>query len=128
MAVVYAIYKQIINPTGFNNMVTEDGNDVNPARRLYLRVPNGMIPLGTVTEAAARAGPGNNEVRGLNNVVLGNFGTPQINDNLFILIPRPGSSVRPEPIGGRKSRRPKKRVRRSKKKVHRSKKYRARKR
>jgi hypothetical protein len=121
MAGVQAIYKQIINPTGFNDMVTEDG-DVNPERRLYLRQPpNGhMLPLGTVTEAAARAGPGNNQVIGFNGAILGNFGTPQINDNLFILIPRPRNGARPGPIGGRRARRSRKRVRRSNKKARRS--------
>ena len=97
-------FRQINQVYGFNYMATNLGA-VAPNTEIFLRQPNGnMISLGTFQQAAARAGYGNNHLIGVNGVHLGNFGTPQIDNNLFIYLPPPMGAVRAGPAGGRSRR------------------------
>jgi len=64
-------------------MATDLGQ-VSPNTEIFLWQPNQMLSLGTFAQARARAPPGTNEIRGINGNLLGNFGTPQIQNNLFI--------------------------------------------
>jgi hypothetical protein len=111
-------FRRIIQIVGFNYMATGLGQ-VAPNIEIFLRQPNGnMLSLGTLAQARNRAPLGTNHVIGVNGAHLGNFGTPQINNNLFIRLPPPMSAAPAGPAGGRsrcsrkykarKSRRPRK--------------------
>jgi hypothetical protein len=111
-------FRQITDILGFNYMGTDLGR-VAPSTEIFLRQANGnMLSLGTFAQAAARAPFGTDYIIGVNGAILGNFGTPQIEDNLFIRLPPPMVATRAGPVGG-KSRRSRR--------VRRSRKYRARK-
>lgn len=112
-------FRQITDILGFNYMGTDLGQ-VTPNTEIFLRQANGnMLSLGTFAQAAARAPIGTDHIIGVNGALLGNFGTPQIEDNLFIRLPPPMGAPRAGPAGGRRGRRSRR--------VRRSRKYRARK-
>jgi hypothetical protein len=64
---------------------------------LFLRRNGSMISLGTYSEAKNRAERGQAHVIGIDGTNLGNFTTPEIDDNLFIL----AKSKLPPPPGQR---------------------------
>jgi hypothetical protein len=98
-------FQQITEVVGFNYMATDLGR-VAPNTEIFLRQQNGnMLSLGTVAQAAARAPFGTTHVIGVNGALLGNFNTPQIQNNLFIRLPPPMSAPRAGPNGGRRIRR-----------------------
>ena len=98
---------------GFNHMAV-NGVEVHPNREIFLRQPGGgYLSLGSFEQAANRAGHGNNHVIGVNGVHLGNFGTPQIDNNLFVRVIAPGVTGIAAPAAGGRSRRSR-RSRRSK--------------
>jgi hypothetical protein len=68
---------------GFNYLETPVGR-VEMNEELFLRRNGVMINLGTFSEADARAGPGKSNIIGIDGTNYGNFGTPTIDDNLFI--------------------------------------------
>ena len=87
-----------------------------PTRRLYLRQANGeYTQLGSIAEARGRLRDDDNYVIGVNGGRIGVFGTPEIEDNLFITLPVPYYSASAGPLNGgrvrrsRKSRRSRKR-------------------
>lgn len=109
-------YQQINSIYGFNDMAV-NGVTVAPDREIFLRRPGGgYLSLGTFAQAAARAPIGvlPSYVYGVNGVPLGAFGTPQINNNLFVRVQAPGVTGIATPAAGGRSRRFK-RSRRSKK-------------
>jgi hypothetical protein len=100
-------FRQITQNYGFNYM----GNDLGPVANnteIFLRQPNGnMLSLGTLAEARARVPPGGGRnVIGVDGNLLGNFNTPQIEDNLFIRHQpdATGPSMAPNAEGGRSRR------------------------
>jgi hypothetical protein len=109
----YPNYIKITEKGGFNRLEREDRSvivdtpDDNP--ELFLLKNNKMISLGRYSSAKMNAGEATNRVVDANLVLLGNFGTPQIDDNLYILAMPP--SPPPSQTGGnlkRKTRRYKK--------------------
>jgi len=111
-------YQLIDMVAGFNHMAV-NGVAVAPNREIFLRQPGGAyLSLGSFAQAAARAPPGTNHVIGVGDVHLGNFGDPQIDNNLFVRV-QPGAPAAAAPPAGGRSRRSKKykakRSRRSKK-------------
>ena len=81
---------------GFNYLVTPLG-EVERNDELFLRRNGSMISLGTYNEAQARIGGGRRYVLGIDGTNYGDFGTPEIDDNLFIL----AKSRLPPPPGQR---------------------------
>jgi len=77
---------------GFNYLATPVG-PVGMNEELFLRRNGNMISLGTFSQARDRAQDGSNHVIGIDGTNYGKFGTPEINDNLFISanprLPRP---------------------------------------
>lgn len=69
---------------GFNYLATPVGL-VGMNEELFLRRNGDMISLGTYSQAQARIRGGYNNVLGIDGTNYGNFGTPEIDDNLFIL-------------------------------------------
>jgi len=76
-------YIKITRSHGFNYLATPVG-EVRDDQELFLRRNGDMIRLGTYNEAQARIGGGQNYVLGIDGTNYGNFGTPEIDDNLFI--------------------------------------------
>lgn len=124
MADAVGNFYQIIQFNGFNNMATTLG-PVLPNKQIFLRRANGdMVNLGPLFGAAARSLAHQGRVIDINGILLGDFGTPQIDNNLFIYdyppinVP-PASAPRAGPAGGRSRRsrknRARKRARRSRK-------------
>lgn len=105
-------FRQITQVAGFNYMATDLG-PVAPNTEIFLRQNGNMLSLGTFQQAAARAPLGTDHIIGVNGALLGNFGTPQIQNNLFIRLPPPMGAPRAGPAGGRRGRHSRK-VRRSK--------------
>ena len=116
-------YQQINTVMGFNYMAV-NGLAVAPDREIFLRQPGGgYLSLGTFAQAAARAPYGGGALIGVNGVPLGQFGTPQIDNNLFVRVQVPGAAAGiAAPAAGGRSRRFK-RSRRSRR-SHRSRKAR----
>jgi len=73
--------EQITRAFGFNHMTTPE-EEVGPDEQIYLKRNGVMIPLGTFNEAKKRAK--NALVVGINGENYGKFGTPAIDDNLFV--------------------------------------------
>lgn len=98
-------FQQINTDFGFNHM-TVNGLAVAPNREIFLRQPGGgYLSLGSFAQAAARA-PGTDHVIGVNGDHLGNFGTPQIDNNLFVYgqANAPASGIAAAAAGGRSRR------------------------
>jgi hypothetical protein len=74
---------KITRAYGFNYLATPVGI-VGMNEELFLRRNGDMISLGTYRQAQARIGGGHNYVLGIDGTNYGNFGTPEIEDNLFI--------------------------------------------
>ena len=77
---------------GFNYLATPVG-PVGMNEELFLRRNGHMISLGTFNQAYNRAGGGSHYIIGIDGTNYGDFGTPEIDDNLFIsakLPPPPG--------------------------------------
>jgi hypothetical protein len=77
-------YIKITQNAGFNRLETQHG-EVKLNQELFLRQHGEMVSLGTYSEAMNRAGDGNDVVIGINGHLYGHFGTPIIDNNLFIL-------------------------------------------
>ena len=84
---------KITRAYGFNYLATPVG-EVSLDQELFLRRKGAMISLGTYSQARARIGGGERYVLGIDGTNYGDFGTPEIDDNLFISanprLPPPG--------------------------------------
>jgi len=68
---------------GLNYLATPVGV-VGMNEELFLRRNGDMISLGTYSQARDRIGGGQSYLLGIDGTNYGNFGTPEIDDNLFI--------------------------------------------
>ena len=74
--------EKITQVVSFNHMSNVNA-EVEQDEHIFLRRDGVMIPLGTFAEASKRA-IGRSYVLGINRENYGEFGTPAINDNLFV--------------------------------------------
>ena len=110
-------YRRITDVGGLNYMATELGQ-VSDNTEIFLQQDGEFINLGTLEEARSRAESRVTEgldLIGVNGDILGKFGTPEIDDNLYISTATGGRSRRSRKYRARKSRRSRKRSRRSRK-------------
>ena len=132
-------FEQINTVYGLYHMATDLG-DVDPNTEIFLRQPDGTF-LNLGTRAAVEGRVGQTALVGPppGFPLLGFFGAPAVDDNLFVrsgvdavvgadpvaavdLAPAVAHGMAPD-VGGRKSRRSRKRVRRSKKRLRCSRKH-----
>lgn len=78
-------YIKITMNAGFNRLMTQYGK-VSLDKQLVLKNGNGYVHLGTYKEAMDRA-EGEDSVIGKGGHIYGHFGTPEIDDNLFVAVP-----------------------------------------
>jgi hypothetical protein len=120
-------YIIITQNAGFNRLETQHG-EVKLNQQLFLRRDGVMVSLGTYSEAMNRAGDGHDVVIGINGDEYGHFGTPEIDNNLFILNhpmpplpPQTGANLKHRKSRSRRSRSRRSRSRRSRSIMSRSK-------
>ena len=105
-------YRKITDVGGLNHMETDLG-PVSDNTKIFLQKDGMYINLGTLGEARSRAESyvgivDTNPLIGVNDDILGFFGTPEIDDNLYISTATGGRARRSRKYRVRKSRRSRK--------------------